>query len=221
MKTGLPSPQPRDLNTFRLFKKRRKSSCRSCRCCQFFPLRKTTGRLRLASFIMRMRKLTSICSAPLPQPVFAIAEAPSKFVPSTIREKAKTRRSQVTSFDDTSPSETEAASSQSSPRSSISVKPENLTLFDAMFPLSTQSKEQTRSFSWKHFLQAMTDAGCSITHRNGSAVSFKNDQGVILFHQPTIDPIVLTSMGKRLRKWFGWSRDVFAPKLVGEIASGE
>lgn len=52
-----------------------------------------------------------------------------------------------------------------------------------------------------------------MTQSSGSAVSFKNDMGTIVFHQPhpdpTIDPIMLLSMGKRLRKWFGWDAGVF------------
>ena len=47
---------------------------------------------------------------------------------------------------------------------------ENLSLFEAMFPTE---KGATRSFSWQHFLQAMTDAGFSVTQGSGSAVSFQ------------------------------------------------
>jgi hypothetical protein len=93
----------------------------------------------------------------------------------------------------------------------VCVKAENLRLFAAMFP---DGKEQTlRQFSWKHFLQAMVDAGFSVTQCSGSAVSFRANNQAIVFHQPhpetTIDPVILLSMGKRLRKWFGWSSDTF------------
>jgi predicted RNA binding protein YcfA (HicA-like mRNA interferase family) len=75
---------------------------------------------------------------------------------------------------------------------------------------------QSRSYSWTHFLQAMVDAGFSVTHRGGSAVSFKSDRGVIVFHrshpEPNIDPVMLSSMGKWLRKWFGWGRDSFVAR---------
>ena len=64
----------------------------------------------------------------------------------------------------------------------------------------------------------MVDAGFSVTQGSGSAVSFKNERGVIVFHQPhpepTIEPVVLLSMGKRLRKWFRWDKDVFATKTA-------
>jgi hypothetical protein len=62
----------------------------------------------------------------------------------------------------------------------------------------------------------MVDVGFSVTHRGGSAVSFKGDRGVIVFHrphpEPNIDPVMLSSMGKRLRKWFDWGRDSFVAR---------
>ncbi|KAK3714786.1 hypothetical protein LTR37_007520 [Vermiconidia calcicola] len=103
--------------------------------------------------------------------------------------------------------------------STVLVKPENLKLFNAMFPTD---KGQSRSFSWKHFLQAMVDAGFSVLQGSGSAVSFRNDRGVIVFHQPhpepSIDPIMLQLMGKRLHKWFGWDSDVFVTREEGAPA---
>ena len=148
-------------------------------------------------------------------------DKPGKFVPATKQEKKKTSPSQADSDETSGSFEASSAPPVEPPSphaveppsrtSRIFVKPENLTLFAAMFPTD---KGQTRSFSWKHFLQAMVDAGFSVTQGSGSALSFKNDCGVMVFHQPhpepTIDPVVLLSMGKRLRKWFGWGTDVFA-----------
>jgi len=38
--------------------------------------------------------------------------------------------------------------------------------------------------------------------------------GKIVFHKPhpvaKIDPIMFRVMGKRMNKWFGWTRDTFA-----------
>lgn len=156
--------------------------------------------------------LTLACSATaIPAPAFIGNETPDKFVPPTISEKKKTRRTE-TEFDN-APAVLDAPATPSESQSrtpSVAVKPENLSLFAAMFPTE---KGITRSFSWKHFLQAMVDAGFSVTQGSGSAVSFRNPGGVIVFHQPhpdpTIDPTMLMSMGKRLRKWFGWDREVF------------
>lgn len=103
----------------------------------------------------------------------------------------------------------------------ISVKRENLAVFRNMYPAS--GDEGRRSFKWQHFLDAMVDAGFFITQASGSAVSFRLtsqqddfqclDAGSIAFHRPhpdpVIDPVMLRAMGKRLRKWFGWSRDIF------------
>ena len=41
----------------------------------------------------------------------------------------------------------------------------------------------------------------------------KNGKSSIIFHRPhpdpTIDPIMLRTMGKRVRKWFGWEVESF------------
>lgn len=82
-----------------------------------------------------------------------------------------------------------------------------------------------RSYVWTHFLQAMVDAGFAVTHRSGSAVSFKKADGVIVFHrphpEPNIDPVMLASMGKRLRKWFGWDAQSFVARSRSEGEGGE
>jgi hypothetical protein len=143
-----------------------------------------------------------------------------KFTSPTIRQKAKTRGSKSGSQDDTLFSEASnsddvglhaPSTDVHTPAVKVCVKSENLRLFAAMFP---DGKEQSsRQFSWKHFLQVMVDAGFSVTQCSGSAVSFKANNQAIVFHQPhpetTIDPAILLSMGKRLRKWFGWTSDTF------------
>jgi hypothetical protein len=103
------------------------------------------------------------------------------------------------------------------PLSLIPVKHDNMTLFHHMFP--SCGEESQRSFSWQHFLSAMIDAGFSILQSQGSAITFKQDEesrdGVktIVFHSPhpspTINPVMLRSMAKRVTKWFGWRRELF------------
>lgn len=86
-----------------------------------------------------------------------------------------------------------------------------------MFPSSGQ--ESQRCFSWQHFLNAMIDAGFSILQSQGSAVTLRQDEergeGVrtIVVHRPhpspTINPVMLRSIAKRMTKWFGWKRELF------------
>ncbi|QDS69564.1 hypothetical protein FKW77_007963 [Venturia effusa] len=94
---------------------------------------------------------------------------------------------------------------------SIQVDKSNYTLFTDMFPSPGEATK--RSFKWNHFVSAMIDAGFIAEQGSGSAVRFSGNLGSISFHKPhpvpIIDPVMLHSMGKRMRKWFGWSRDVF------------
>ncbi|KAH0397037.1 hypothetical protein KCU89_g8691, partial [Aureobasidium melanogenum] len=103
------------------------------------------------------------------------------------------------------------------PLSLIPVKHDNMTIFHHMFP--SCGEESQRSFSWQHFLSAMIDAGFSILQSQGSAITLKQDEerceGVrtIVVHRPhpspTINPIMLRSIAKRMTKWFGWKRELF------------
>ncbi|KAK3696022.1 hypothetical protein LTR37_018164 [Vermiconidia calcicola] len=73
---------------------------------------------------------------------------------------------------------------------------------------------------WQQFVIAMVDAGCTVTHVGGSAVSFDHVRntsngslGTIVFHKPhpdlNIDSKMLQIMGRRLKKWFGWDKETF------------
>lgn len=62
-------------------------------------------------------------------------------------------------------------------------------------------------------------AGFAATHSGGSAVHFNpvdDEGGSIVFHKPhpdpNVEPIMLQTMGKRMRKWFGWDRDSFVER---------
>lgn len=64
-------------------------------------------------------------------------------------------------------------------------------------------------------MDAMINAALSVKQGSRSAVSFSSNNGLrsVSFHrahpEPVIDPIMLNSMGKRMTKWFGWSRNTF------------
>lgn len=105
------------------------------------------------------------------------------------------------------------------PEPKIAVSRRAFDVFSLMFPAS--SAEAAASIEWDLFVHAMADVGFSARNSGGSTVVFekKNDAdasqtGKIVFHQPhlvsKIDPVKLHSMGKRMRKWFGWHRGLFA-----------
>lgn len=94
----------------------------------------------------------------------------------------------------------------------IHVNQESLRLFARMFPSSkVEAKGITK---WAQFVTAMTDAGFHAVNGGGSAVHFGSHDGSIVFHkphpEPNIDSVMLQSMGRRMRKWFGWEWERFA-----------
>lgn len=110
-------------------------------------------------------------------------------------------------------------------RQVILVKQSSLPFLRQMFPFAdsfSSEKDEpmtgVRSWKWQHFVDVMLDVGFDISQGSGSAVSFEHSSGLgrIVFHQPhpqpVIDPMMLRFMGKRLSKWFGWDRDLFALK---------
>ena len=104
----------------------------------------------------------------------------------------------------------------------IPVRQESLVLFQKMFSSSTGSTPG--SVKWIHLVQALTDAGLVATQAPGSAVAFSNGSaGAINFHKPhdsVVDAMMLRCMGKRLRKWFGWTGDRFVLRAKeGKILS--
>ena len=106
---------------------------------------------------------------------------------------------------------------ESPPR--IPVKRRAFDVFTLMFPGSAE--EASKSVDWDRFVLAMSDVGFTARNGGGSVVIFENenldteghDGGKIIFHKPhpvaKIDSVVLHFMGKRMSKWFGWSRDCF------------
>ena len=62
----------------------------------------------------------------------------------------------------------------------------------------------------------MDNTGFKAKGGGGSIVVFEKEGGVgkIIFYHPhpdlKIDLIMLQSMGRRMNKWFGWTRETFA-----------
>ncbi|KAH3990717.1 hypothetical protein HBH98_181530 [Parastagonospora nodorum] len=108
----------------------------------------------------------------------------------------------------------ELASELESARITIPVSKRTYTTFRYMFPVMPE--ERQKSIPWNTFVDSMTDAGFAVRNGGGSIVTFENiaGGGKIIFHRPhpdpTIDPIMLQSMGNRLNRWFGWDRETFA-----------
>lgn len=145
-----------------------------------------------------------------------------------MREKPKTRpdasfkaKSDKDSFETTMKSGPTSVESQPL-LAQIPVKAENMRVFINMYP--SASDEGRRNIRWQHFLDAMADTGLSISQASGSAVSFAfpstdkdaPDLGSIVFHRPhpvaEVHPVMMRSIGRRMRKWFGWQRETFVER---------
>lgn len=66
---------------------------------------------------------------------------------------------------------------------------------------------------------AMVDAGMTVTQRGGSAVTFRDQADGLLsvtVHKPhpdpIINPIMLGSIGKKVRKWLAWDTETFVER---------
>ncbi|KAK3708895.1 hypothetical protein LTR37_011225 [Vermiconidia calcicola] len=120
------------------------------------------------------------------------------------------------------PSESSATSAPTAPNPNVApvdrltVSAKSIGIFHQMFSTYTSIKACTR---WEDFVAAMVDAGCSATHNGGSAVTFEDERygkGSIVVHRPqptpSLDPIMLRSIGKRLTRRLGWTEDTFAER---------
>lgn len=96
----------------------------------------------------------------------------------------------------------------------ISVCEASMDVFFRMF--KSHGKHSNSNLRFGEFVKAMVDAkfGAMWTS-NGSAVVFEDSRGhgAIRIHQshpdPSINPVMLRSLGKRMAKRFGWSFDTF------------
>lgn len=100
----------------------------------------------------------------------------------------------------------------------ISVCAASMDIFRRMFV--SYGKHSNSNLRWGEFVRAMEDAGFpSTASSGGSAVIFDNSRGsgAIRLHQPhpdpSINPIMLRSFGKRMFKQFGWSIDSFMERV--------
>ncbi|KAN0092460.1 hypothetical protein V8E51_018307 [Hyaloscypha variabilis] len=132
------------------------------------------------------------------------------------KQKASRKRSEVNS---------NAATLRSAPAESpaprrVFVKRGVLEIIGAMFP--RRRSGELGALAWEEFEHAMDQVGFSARRNGGSAVLFEPKKesawygkGKIVFHRPhpcsKIVPIRLRAIGKRMGKWFGWSRDLFVP----------
>ncbi|TVY92897.1 hypothetical protein LAWI1_G005034 [Lachnellula willkommii] len=108
----------------------------------------------------------------------------------------------------------------------VSVSKSALAIFHSMFPSRSSEEASQKSVKWDSFVLAMAEPELGFVARHsagGSAVQFEPNErskwfweGKIVFHKPhpvpVIDPVMLSSMGKRLRKWFGWDNETFLLK---------
>lgn len=97
----------------------------------------------------------------------------------------------------------------------VSVKKPTFEILTSLF-----ARQRPKGVLWDKFVDAMAKVGFMSRRSGGSAVIFEPDgeskwygQGSIVFHRPhpdsTIDPVMLGSIGKRMKKWFGWGSETF------------
>lgn len=95
----------------------------------------------------------------------------------------------------------------------ISATPRALEILRKMFPTSIE-EISAKDTDWDLFVHAMNDLNFNARNVGGSGVAFEHpSKKKIIFHRPhpvaKIDSVMLQSIGKRLKKHFGWSRESF------------
>ena len=88
-----------------------------------------------------------------------------------------------------------------------------LGVIKKMYPTSVE-ETSAKDTDWDLFVHAMNDLNFNARNVGGSGVAFEHpSKKKIIFHRPhpvaKIDSVMLQSMGKRLKKHFGWSRETF------------
>jgi hypothetical protein len=97
-----------------------------------------------------------------------------------------------------------------------SVTKNSIAVFQSMFSCRNFTNVSQKEVRWDSFVLAMAEPVVGFVARHssgGSAVQFEPKEGSkwfgmgkIVFHKPhpvpVIDPVMLLSMGKRMRKWF-------------------
>ncbi|KAK4553187.1 hypothetical protein LTR86_009717 [Recurvomyces mirabilis] len=98
----------------------------------------------------------------------------------------------------------------------IEVGAASLALLQRMFTPIACSKA-TADIKWNDFNSAVVDAGCTFKYGGGSSVTYTfrgaTGDGCVMLHRPhpdpTIDPIMFGSFGKKFAVKLGWDRETF------------
>ena len=134
-----------------------------------------------------------------------------------IKERIKTRPATAPAQPiDLAPVEQQPA--QAEQHIKVFVNAESLELFHRMYtPAATHKK--TACVSWDDLVGAFADAGCTSRQKSGSAVNFTcgpRGTGMVSIHRPhpdpTINPIKLKEIAKKLEKYFGWTKESFVER---------
>ncbi|PIB01781.1 hypothetical protein CB0940_00296 [Cercospora beticola] len=114
---------------------------------------------------------------------------------------------------------TEAAQALDNLALRIQVDKAAYDIFQQMYDARSDHQCDTR---WEDFIKAMIDAGFSVKPSGGSVFTCKDSasEGSINFHRPhpdpSVDPVMLRIMGKRLNKWFKFDKDTFVVRQKQE-----
>jgi hypothetical protein len=97
----------------------------------------------------------------------------------------------------------------------IAVEQDYLSVFRKMFG-STASTP----IRWIQFVQALADAGMTVSQVPGSGVKFTYGKRGVIFDKPHPEPVVSAKMlrraGRRLAKWFKWDAETFVVRVKEE-----
>lgn len=155
------------------------------------------------------------------QTVWGDTSGASENLSLTPRPKTKTRQSQPSNkveHSDEAGSPGVGDVTSTSRTRTIAVNSVSLALFKRMFTPSCCTKG-TASVRWDDMVAAMVDAGMTVTQRGGSAVTFRDQADGLLsvtVHKPhpdpIINPIMLGSIGKKVRKWLAWDTETFVER---------
>jgi hypothetical protein len=98
------------------------------------------------------------------------------------------------------------------------------TILRQMFLDDSNNEVKYEDVPWDRFVLAMDQIGFVARHNGGSAVLFEPNSGCkwypsggkIVFHRshpdPTLTPLILKFMGKKMHKRFCWSAETFVLK---------
>jgi hypothetical protein len=106
----------------------------------------------------------------------------------------------------------------------VPVPKKTRTILRQMFPDEPDNEVKYEDVPWDRFVLSMDQIGFVARHNGGSAVLFEPNRdckgyrfgGKIVFYRPhpgpTLTPLILKFMGKRMHKRFSWSMETFVLK---------